>query len=48
MLDTALARPQEWVCSWKAGTGRRALWAEKCKYMDGMTVRDVLAGKRGD
>ena len=48
MLDRALAQPCEWVCEWKAGTGRRALWAERCRYMAGMTISAVAAGGRGD
>ena len=47
MLDRALAQPREWACEWKASKGRRALWAERCRYMDGMTVGAVAAGLRG-
>ena len=31
MLDRALAQPREWVCEWRPGKGRRALWAERCR-----------------
>ena len=48
MLDRALAQPREWACEWKASKGRRALWAERCRYMEGMTVGAVTAGGRGD
>ena len=48
VLDRALAQPCKWVCEWKAGKGRRALWAERCGCMDGMTVGAVAAGGRGD
>ena len=52
MPDRALAQSREWVCEWKARKGRRALWAERCRYMahnmDGMTVGAVTARGRGD
>ena len=48
MLDRALAQPFEWVCEWKVGKGRRVLWAERCRCMDGMAVGAVTAGGRGD
>ena len=46
-MDRALAQPREWVCEWKAGKGRRALWAERCRYMDGMTIGAVAAEGAG-